>query len=102
MLVAMDLILPTQVTQTESRSNGITTCQRLTVLKLSHSAQVVPLFIGDDSTDEDVFQAVEERGIGIRVGKDTYGTAAHYILEDPAEVMEFLENLAANAALDTI
>ncbi len=61
------------------------------------SARVVPLFIGDDVTDEDAFQAIKDSGIGIRVGKDTCRTAARYVLKDPAEVMEFLESLAANA-----
>jgi len=57
------------------------------------SGEVVPLFIGDDVTDEDAFQAIRDRGIGIVVGDDERQTAAHYALYDPGEVRPFLEAL---------
>jgi trehalose 6-phosphate phosphatase len=65
------------------------------------SAQVVPLFIGDDVTDEDAFQSIKDSGVGIRVGKSGYRTAARYLLKDPAEVMDFLNWLATNVVQDT-
>ena len=55
--------------------------------------EVVPLFIGDDVTDEDAFRAIRDRGIGIIVGDDERQTAAHYALYDPGEVRTFLEAL---------
>jgi alpha,alpha-trehalase len=55
---------------------------------------VVPLFIGDDTTDEDAFRAVRRRGIGIAVGSDERQTSARYALKDPDEVAKFLEDLA--------
>jgi len=54
---------------------------------------VVPLFIGDDITDEDGFRAISDRGIGIVVGSEARDTAAHYTLQDPTEVRLFLESL---------
>jgi alpha,alpha-trehalase len=54
---------------------------------------VVPLYIGDDSTDEDVFRVIFDWGIGIAVGKNDRPTAAVYRLEDPFEVTRFLEVL---------
>jgi len=60
-----------------------------------HSSPVIPLYIGDDLTDEDAFQAIRDRGIGIVVGQPPHRTAARYMLQDPAEVKAFLDFLAA-------
>ena len=65
------------------------------------SAQVVPLFIGDDVTDEDAFQSIKDSGIGIRVGESGYRTAARYLLKDTADVMYFLNWLTTNVIRDT-
>ena len=54
----------------------------------------VPLYLGDDITDEDAFKAVEENGIGILVAEEPRPTAATYSLRDTAEVRRFLEWLA--------
>jgi alpha,alpha-trehalase len=54
----------------------------------------LPLYIGDDLTDEDGFRAVSESGIGIVVGS-AQETAARYALADPAEVVRFLDALLA-------
>ena len=52
---------------------------------------VVPLFIGDDVTDEDAFRALRERGIPIVVREQAAPTAARYALRDPGEVSKFLQ-----------
>lgn len=55
---------------------------------------VVPVYLGDDETDEDVFRAFEPReGIGIVVGTDHRLTLADYSLTDPDEVTDFLHHL---------
>ena len=56
---------------------------------------VVPLYIGDDITDEDAFLALAERGIGILVTELPRPTAARYSLQDVDEVGELLRRLAA-------
>ena len=56
--------------------------------------RVVPLYIGDDTTDEDAFRAIGDRGVTIVVGGERRHTAAHYTLRDPREVAKFLHNLA--------
>jgi alpha,alpha-trehalase len=56
--------------------------------------EVLPIYIGDDVTDEDAFTALKGWGIGIFVAQDAYGTAAEYALADPQEVTRFLDRLA--------
>lgn len=57
------------------------------------STQVLPVYIGDDVTDEDAFRALQGRGIGIIVEDEAAATGAAYRLKDPAEVREFLRAL---------
>ena len=55
----------------------------------------LPIYIGDDRTDEDAFRALEQRGIGILVSEQSQPTAARYSLKNPAEVERFLAALIA-------
>ncbi len=58
----------------------------------------LPLYLGDDLTDEDAF-AVLGDGIGLVVrGETDRPTAATYALRDPDEATAFLESLAASLA----
>lgn len=61
------------------------------VLELDDSH--VPFYIGDDTTDEDAFTALADRGICIRVGVPPSGTQAHWRLRNPDEVHQFLQRL---------
>jgi alpha,alpha-trehalase len=57
---------------------------------------VLPVFVGDDLTDEDAFQTLKGRGLGLVVrGEAERPTAADYALEDVEEVRQFLELLIA-------
>lgn len=53
----------------------------------------VPLFIGDDITDEDGFESISEYGIGVLVGTHGEKTAASYTLKGTEEVGVFLEKI---------
>ncbi|WP_157578734.1 trehalose-phosphatase [Pontibacter roseus] len=53
----------------------------------------LPIYIGDDITDEDAFASLQGRGIGILVGEHDDKTAATYRLEDVEEVRAFLQEL---------
>ncbi len=53
----------------------------------------VPVYVGDDVTDEDAFQAIAGYGIGVRVGDPHDVTAADYNLADTREVLEFFHAL---------
>jgi trehalose-phosphatase len=56
---------------------------------------VLPLYIGDDDTDEDAFAALAHRGIGVLVTEAARPTAATYALADPGKVGSFLGDLVA-------
>lgn len=51
------------------------------------------VFVGDDQTDEEVFEALGDEGCSIRVGPGP--TAARFRLAGPPEVLLFLEGLIA-------
>ena len=55
----------------------------------------VPVYAGDDETDEDAFRAIQDRGLGVvvRGEEDDRPTAAQYALRDPGEARGFLELL---------
>ncbi len=61
---------------------------------------VVPLYLGDDVTDEDAFRALAGRGVGIIVGDPddpevaNRPTAADFVLESTVKVEQFLNTLA--------
>jgi trehalose-phosphatase len=54
---------------------------------------VLPLYLGDDLTDEDALRELQGRGLGILVRDEERPTAAAYALEDPDEVRRFLQQL---------
>jgi len=55
----------------------------------SAGKQVLPVYIGDDLTDEDAFRALKNKGITILVGQ-AKASHAQYYLKDINEVVEFL------------
>jgi len=60
---------------------------------IHQSGRVVPIYIGDDLTDEDALNAIRYTGIGIAVRHDEDGdrpTAAQFTLRNPREVAVFL------------
>ncbi|KAI3778101.1 hypothetical protein L2E82_07126 [Cichorium intybus] len=67
-------------------------------LGLSNCDDVVPIYVGDDRTDEDAFKFLREfgGGFGILVSCAPKESSAFYSLRDPSEVMEFLKLLVMN------
>ena len=58
----------------------------------------VPVYFGDDVTDEPAFEAVLERGLGFKVGRSEAGTpaavtAARHRLETPAQVADLMARI---------
>lgn len=58
----------------------------------NHSA--VPIYIGDDLTDEDAFRELQQHGVGILVRDERRPTLANYALESVEEVGTLLRRLA--------
>ena len=54
---------------------------------------VIPMYLGDDVADEDVFKALAGHGIGIAVQDESKPTAAQYTLKDPDQVRQFFQKL---------
>ena len=62
---------------------------------------LLPIYLGDDITDEDAFDAVRDDGIPIVVRHTDDGdraTAAKYALDNPERAREFTERLACQLA----
>lgn len=64
-------------------------------LELNNRADVLPIYIGDDRTDEDAFEVFREGilGHGILVSSIPKETKAKFSLRDPSEVQRFLKSL---------
>ncbi|HEX5515100.1 MAG TPA: trehalose-phosphatase, partial [Gammaproteobacteria bacterium] len=54
----------------------------------------LPIFVGDDLTDEDAFEEIKDTGLGILVGRGDRKTAATFHLTDTVEVRQLLDYLA--------
>jgi trehalose 6-phosphate phosphatase len=66
-----------------------------------HPGPLLPIYLGDDITDEDAFDAVHDDGIPIVVRHTDDGdraTAAKYALDNPERVRDFTELLARQLA----
>jgi len=60
--------------------------------------QILPIYIGDDVTDEDAFKALKDKGLTIFVGT-TKKSHAKYHLKNTKEVFEFLRRLCSLLSL---
>jgi trehalose 6-phosphate phosphatase len=66
-------------------------------LRQAGSGHLMPIYLGDDITDEDAFDAVRHDGVPIVVRHTDDGdraTAALFALDSPARVAEFTDRLA--------
>ena len=59
------------------------------------SGKALPIYVGDDLTDEDALRALCGRGIGVVVRDGARRTSARYSVDGPDEVCTFLARLAA-------
>ncbi len=64
---------------------------------LNGRGNVLPVYIGDDSTDEDAFEALKNKGITALVGPPKRFSSAHYYLAQPQEVTELLKHMVDGA-----
>jgi trehalose 6-phosphate phosphatase len=59
-------------------------------LGLTSPGEYLPVYIGDDVTDEDAFRTLSDRGLGILVGEHDQPSAAAYQLKDVDQVKQFM------------
>ncbi|HLU77696.1 MAG TPA: trehalose-phosphatase [Burkholderiales bacterium] len=57
----------------------------------------VPIFIGDDLTDEDAFEVIADDGIGVLVSETPRMTKAHFRIPDVDAVYRLLARIGAHA-----
>ncbi|MFH1889014.1 MAG: trehalose-phosphatase [Candidatus Omnitrophota bacterium] len=57
--------------------------------------KILPLYIGDDLTDEDAFEVLKNKGLTVFVGTPTRQSHARYYLEDTKEAFELLNRILA-------
>ncbi len=56
--------------------------------------QALPVYVGDDATDEDAFRALGADGITVRVAPAGTATRARYLVHSVADVIRFIHFLA--------
>ncbi|GER28022.1 haloacid dehalogenase-like hydrolase superfamily protein [Striga asiatica] len=71
-------------------------------LGFSNRNDVLPIYIGDDRTDEDAFKVLRKknRGYGVLVSAVPKESSASFSLKDTSEVQDFLEALVKMAEKD--
>jgi trehalose-phosphatase len=60
------------------------------ILKTLPSQGILPIYLGDDQTDEDAFRVLKGQGISVFIGPGTLPSEADFFLQNPDEVQEFL------------
>ena len=60
------------------------------ILKTIPSIGLLPIYLGDDRTDEDGFRVLKGQGISVLIGPGEPPSEADFFLQDPDEVHEFL------------
>jgi len=65
-------------------------------IPIGAAGDIVPLYVGDDVTDEDAFRALGRKGITVRVGQSAQ-SAARYYVGGTGEVAALLRRLLACA-----
>jgi len=60
------------------------------IMKTFPSVGLLPIYLGDDQTDEDAFRVLKGKGISVFVGMGKLSSEADFFLQNPDEVQEFL------------
>jgi trehalose 6-phosphate phosphatase len=61
------------------------------ILKKFPASGLLPIYLGDDQTDEDAFRVIQGCGISVFIGSPRFPSRADFFLRNPDEVHEFLQ-----------
>lgn len=91
----LEIIYGAKVVETRPQGWHKGKAVELILKNISEYKNPLPIYIGDDITDEDAFEHLRKEGITIFVTHDSNRkTAAHYWLKNPDEVLKFLQTLS--------
>ena len=62
-------------------------------IKKSKARKTLPIYIGDDKTDESAFKVLRKKGITVFVGRPNAASNAEYYVKNTKEVFRFLRFL---------
>ncbi len=79
----------------EAKSAGAQKGDAITQILARRTPNALPIYIGDDITDESAFYAIAEKGLAILVTRTPRATAATFYLRDPREVYAYARCLNA-------
>lgn len=77
----------------EAKPAGVTKGNAITQIWTRYAPTALPIYIGDDVTDESAFKAISEKGLAVLVAERARPTAAQLFLKNPTEVYVFLRCL---------
>jgi trehalose-phosphatase len=77
----------------EAKPAGTTKGDAITQIWARYAPTALPIYIGDDTTDESAFEAIADKGLAVLVAETPRLTAAQMYLKNPTEVYVFLRCL---------
>jgi trehalose 6-phosphate phosphatase len=89
--VALEILTGKEVV--EAKPAAVSKADATAYLHRHFGADALPIYCGDDYTDESAFQRFDKRGMTILVAETPRPTAASFYLRNPNEVYEFLRHL---------
>jgi trehalose 6-phosphate phosphatase len=91
----LDLIYGSKVIEIRPKGWDKGKAVKLILTNIVKSKNTLPVYIGDDTTDEDAFKQIKKQGITIVVAnKINRSTSAEYWLKDTDDVLMFLQSLS--------
>jgi trehalose-phosphatase len=79
----------------EAKSAGAKKGDAIAQILARRTPSAVPIYIGDDLSDESAFRVITEKGLAILVARTPRATPATYYLKDPREVYTYVRCLNA-------
>jgi len=77
----------------EAKPAGTTKGDAIMQILGRYAPAALPIYVGDDITDESAFFSIGEKGLAILVAESPRATAAARFLKDPSAVYDFLRGL---------